>query len=209
MKRVFSTVVGCIKSTSIINLFRLIDCIVVTWHCCPQERNHRHVGKKQTKKKHTHLITLKASHLLGVGEISLVIKYYVLALIICSFKKSFGCGSKSEGDKAAYQVMKDEYKKLGSISFAEGSVLLIFVLLVLLWFTREPGFMPGWATVLFNQDEEWVQSLTPNLFSHENDKYSAVFREGMQIWGETIHFSHCCLYNLCAAVGFTIIGSIS
>ncbi|XP_036392610.1 solute carrier family 13 member 2-like isoform X2 [Megalops cyprinoides] len=64
-----------------------------------------------------------------------------------NFKKSFGCGTKNSGDKEAYQVMKDEYKRLGSMSFAEGSVLTIFVLLVALWFTREPGFMPGWATV--------------------------------------------------------------
>ncbi|KAG9332184.1 hypothetical protein JZ751_015720, partial [Albula glossodonta] len=70
-----------------------------------------------------------------------------------NFKKTFGCGSKNTQDKEAYQVMKDEYKRLGSISFAEGSVLFIFVLLVLLWFTREPGFMPGWATVLFNQEK--------------------------------------------------------
>ncbi|XP_076137617.1 solute carrier family 13 member 2-like isoform X3 [Alosa pseudoharengus] len=81
-----------------------------------------------------------------------------------NFKKSFGCGSKSDGDRAAYQVMKNEYKKLGSISFAEGSVLVVFVLLVLLWFTREPGFMPGWATVLFNQEKEYVTDGTVAIF---------------------------------------------
>lgn len=51
-------------------------------------------------------------------------------------------------------MIKDEYKKLGNMTYAEGNVLLVFVLLVLLWFTREPGFMPGWATVLFNQEKE-------------------------------------------------------
>lgn len=67
-------------------------------------------------------------------------------------KKSFGCGMNKDGDKEAYGVMKNEYKKLGSMCFAEGCILVLFVLLVLLWFTREPGFMPGWATVLFNKD---------------------------------------------------------
>ncbi|XP_063060525.1 solute carrier family 13 member 2-like [Engraulis encrasicolus] len=81
-----------------------------------------------------------------------------------NFKKTFGCGTKSEGDKAAYQVMKDEYKKLGSMTFAEGSVLTVFVLLVLLWFTREPGFMPGWATVLFNKEKEYVSDGTVAIF---------------------------------------------
>uniref|UniRef100_A0A3Q2R170 Solute carrier family 13 member 2 n=1 Tax=Fundulus heteroclitus TaxID=8078 RepID=A0A3Q2R170_FUNHE len=55
----------------------------------------------------------------------------------------------------AYAVMKEEYKKLGGMKFAEGAVLTIFVLLVLLWFTREPGFIPGWATVLFNKEDSF------------------------------------------------------
>ncbi|XP_075956457.1 solute carrier family 13 member 2-like [Anarhichas minor] len=73
-----------------------------------------------------------------------------------NFKKTFGCGTKNEGDKEAYQVIKDEYNKLGRMCFAEGCVLTIFTLLVLLWFTREPGFIPGWATVLFNKDKTYV-----------------------------------------------------
>lgn len=70
-----------------------------------------------------------------------------------SLKKTFGCGTKSDRDKEAYAVMRDEYRKLGGMKFAEGAVLTIFILLVLLWFTREPGFIPGWATVLFNKDD--------------------------------------------------------
>ncbi|KAM9853432.1 solute carrier family 13 member 2-like [Aulostomus maculatus] len=73
-----------------------------------------------------------------------------------NLRKSFGCGTKKVGDEEAYQVIKDEYKKLGRMNFAEGCVLVIFTLLVLLWFTREPGFMPGWATVLFNQEKTYV-----------------------------------------------------
>ncbi|KAM9358967.1 solute carrier family 13 member 2-like [Symphorus nematophorus] len=73
-----------------------------------------------------------------------------------NLRKSFGCGTKRDDDKEAYQVIKDEYKKLGGMSFAEGCVLVIFTLLVLLWFTREPGFIPGWATVLFNKDRPYV-----------------------------------------------------
>ncbi|XP_061924658.1 solute carrier family 13 member 2-like isoform X1 [Entelurus aequoreus] len=81
-----------------------------------------------------------------------------------NFRKSFGCGVKSAGDKEAYQVIKDEYKKLGKMSFAETSVLVIFTLLVLLWFTREPGFIPGWATVLFNQNKKYVTDGTVAIF---------------------------------------------
>lgn len=60
---------------------------------------------------------------------------------------------KSDRDKEAYAVMKEEYRKLGPMKFAEGAVLTIFILLVVLWFTREPGFIKGWATVLFNKED--------------------------------------------------------
>uniref|UniRef100_A0A8C6SH82 Solute carrier family 13 member 2 n=1 Tax=Neogobius melanostomus TaxID=47308 RepID=A0A8C6SH82_9GOBI len=73
-----------------------------------------------------------------------------------NFKESFGCGSKRSSRKEDYQVIKDEHKKLGRMSFAEACVLFIFTLLVLLWFTRDPGFIPGWAPVLFNQHKKYV-----------------------------------------------------
>ncbi|XP_062867092.1 solute carrier family 13 member 2 [Trichomycterus rosablanca] len=72
-----------------------------------------------------------------------------------NFKESFGCGLNKEGEHEAYKVMKDEYKKLGSMKFAEGAVLFIFVSLVVLWFSREPGFMPGWAATL-NENGQFV-----------------------------------------------------
>lgn len=68
-----------------------------------------------------------------------------------NLKKSFGCGAKKDTDREAYQVIRDQYNKLGRMTFAEGCVLTIFTLLVLMWFTREPGFIPGWATVLFKK----------------------------------------------------------
>uniref|UniRef100_A0AAQ6IRC8 Solute carrier family 13 member 2 n=1 Tax=Anabas testudineus TaxID=64144 RepID=A0AAQ6IRC8_ANATE len=77
-----------------------------------------------------------------------------------NLKQSFGCGMKSDRDKEAYAVMKTEYRKLGSMRFAEGAVLTIFILLVILWFTREPGFIDGWATVLFNKEGEFVSDGT-------------------------------------------------
>uniref|UniRef100_A0A3B4BC90 Uncharacterized protein n=1 Tax=Periophthalmus magnuspinnatus TaxID=409849 RepID=A0A3B4BC90_9GOBI len=83
----------------------------------------------------------------------LVLSWLWLQILFVGFnlKESFGCCTKSQGQKEDYQVIKHEYKKLGPIRFAEACVLLIFTLLVLLWFTRDPGFIPGWATVLFNQ----------------------------------------------------------
>ncbi|XP_016130406.1 solute carrier family 13 member 2-like isoform X1 [Sinocyclocheilus grahami] len=96
----------------------------------------------------------------------LALSWFWLQFMYLGFnlKNSFGCGLKNEGDKEAYRVMKNEYKKLGPISFAEGAVLVIFVTLVILWFTREPGFMPGWATELFNKNGQYVTDGTVAIF---------------------------------------------
>ncbi|PIO40802.1 hypothetical protein AB205_0148320 [Aquarana catesbeiana] len=81
-------------------------------------------------------------------------------------KKTWGCGAKSsEKERAAYNVIREEYRKLGPISFAEYNVLFLFTLLVILWFTRDPGFVKGWATVLFNKDNvEYVTDATVAIF---------------------------------------------
>ncbi|XP_044142598.1 LOW QUALITY PROTEIN: solute carrier family 13 member 2 [Bufo gargarizans] len=84
------------------------------------------------------------------------------------FKKNFGCGRKpeqKEKDKRAYQVIFSEHKELGSMSFAEICVLVMFTLLVILWFLRDPGFMPGWATISFNKGgKEYVTDATVAVF---------------------------------------------
>lgn len=82
-----------------------------------------------------------------------------------NFKKTWGCGTvKTEKEIAAYNVIKEEHQRLGPMSFGELSVLALFVLLVLLWFTREPGFVDGWATQLFNADKEFVTDATVAVF---------------------------------------------
>lgn len=40
------------------------------------------------------------------------------------------------------------------MTFAEKAVAVLFVLLVLLWFTREPGFFPGWGELAFSDADE-------------------------------------------------------
>lgn len=72
-----------------------------------------------------------------------------------SFKKSWGFGTeKTTKEKAAYNVLKEEMKKLGPVSYAELNVFILFVLLVVLWFSRNPGFVKGWASRLFPGGEK-------------------------------------------------------
>ncbi|XP_035288792.1 solute carrier family 13 member 5-like [Anguilla anguilla] len=82
-----------------------------------------------------------------------------------NFKKTWGCGAvKTEKEMAAYSVIREEHRRLGPMSFGQMSVLSLFTLLVVLWFTRDPGFMPGWATHLFRSDAEYVTDATVAVF---------------------------------------------
>ncbi|NWT57355.1 S13A2 protein, partial [Erythrocercus mccallii] len=85
-----------------------------------------------------------------------------------NFKKNFGCGASPAAkakEQQAYEIIKEESKKLGKMKFAEIEISILFILLVVLWFTREPGFIPGWATVLFNKDNtSYVTDATVALF---------------------------------------------
>ncbi|XP_053817418.1 Na(+)/citrate cotransporter isoform X2 [Vidua macroura] len=82
-----------------------------------------------------------------------------------NFRKSWGFGTeKTAKEKAAYSVLKAEMKKLGPMSYAELNVLLLFVLLVLLWFSRNPGFVKGWAARLFPGGEKYITDSVPAVF---------------------------------------------
>nr|XP_019934172.1 PREDICTED: solute carrier family 13 member 1 [Paralichthys olivaceus] len=56
-------------------------------------------------------------------------------------------GERSEKEKAARKVIEEEYKLLGPMSSQEIVTAVVFLLMVLLWLTRSPGFMPGWASL--------------------------------------------------------------
>ncbi|XP_054142978.1 Na(+)/citrate cotransporter-like isoform X1 [Melozone crissalis] len=82
-----------------------------------------------------------------------------------NIKKNWGCGTqKTDKEKAAYSVLKAEMKKLGPMSYAEINVLLLFILLVLLWFSRNPGFIKGWASILFKGGEKYITDSVPAMF---------------------------------------------
>ena len=54
-------------------------------------------------------------------------------------------GDKEEGRANVRNVIRQQYKELGPMNFHETAVLVCFFSLILLWFFREPQFMPGWG----------------------------------------------------------------
>ncbi|KAK7087494.1 Na(+)/citrate cotransporter-like isoform X2 [Littorina saxatilis] len=74
--------------------------------------------------------------------------------------KCFKCCLKDDAFAAVKRTLWTEYRKLGSMTFAEWVVLINFVLLAVLWVTRDPGFIPGWS-LLFERG--YVKDSTPAI----------------------------------------------
>ncbi|OXB71025.1 UNVERIFIED_CONTAM: hypothetical protein H355_011120 [Colinus virginianus] len=76
------------------------------------------------------------------------------------FKNMFKCGKKKTArEEASAKVIQDEYKKLGPMSYPETVTFVLFILMTLLWFTRDPGFFPGWSS-LFPKYSPIIQDLS-------------------------------------------------
>lgn len=80
-----------------------------------------------------------------------------------NFKEMFSCGkTKTAREKACAAVIKQEYQKLGPMRYQEIVTLVLFVTMALLWFSRDPGFVPGWS-VLFSKYSGFVTDSTVAL----------------------------------------------
>ncbi|XP_078503429.1 solute carrier family 13 member 4 [Lissotriton helveticus] len=61
----------------------------------------------------------------------------------CSMSKT----KKTEREELSEKRIREDYEKLGNISYPEILTSFFFILMTLLWFTREPGFVPGWESL--------------------------------------------------------------
>ncbi|XP_010633680.1 solute carrier family 13 member 1 [Fukomys damarensis] len=79
------------------------------------------------------------------------------------FKEMFKCGkSQTAKEKACAEVIMQEYQKLGPMRYQEIMTLVLFIIMALLWFSRDPGFVPGWSE-LFRQYSGFVTDSTVAL----------------------------------------------
>ncbi|OBS79626.1 hypothetical protein A6R68_22172, partial [Neotoma lepida] len=79
-----------------------------------------------------------------VAIILLLLSWIWLQWLFLGFnvKEMFKCGkTKTLKEKACAEVIKQEYEKLGPIRYQEIVTLVIFILMALLWFSRDPGFV--------------------------------------------------------------------
>ncbi|NXM03918.1 S13A1 protein, partial [Tyrannus savana] len=79
------------------------------------------------------------------------------------FKNMFKCSKKKTArEEASSRVIQEEYKKLGPMSYPEIVTLVLFILMTILWFTRDPGFIPGWSS-LFPEYKSYIMDSTAAL----------------------------------------------
>ncbi|NWQ66867.1 S13A1 protein, partial [Neopipo cinnamomea] len=79
------------------------------------------------------------------------------------FKNMFKCSKKKTArEEASSRVIQEEYKKLGPMSYPEIVTLVFFILMAVLWFTRDPGFIPGWSS-LFPKYKSYIMDSTAAL----------------------------------------------
>ncbi|KAM5171405.1 solute carrier family 13 member 4 [Mantella aurantiaca] len=67
----------------------------------------------------------------------------------CNFREtcSLSKKKKTRQEERSEKRIREEYEKLGKMSYPEKVTVFFFILMTLLWFTREPGFVPGWESL--------------------------------------------------------------
>ncbi|XP_031162051.1 solute carrier family 13 member 4 isoform X1 [Sander lucioperca] len=67
----------------------------------------------------------------------------------CNFRETCSLSKKrkTRREMLSERRIQEEYTKLGPISYPEVVTGVFFILMTLLWFTREPGFVPGWTSL--------------------------------------------------------------
>ncbi|KAL7827745.1 hypothetical protein AOLI_G00308970 [Acnodon oligacanthus] len=88
---------------------------------------------------------------LPIALIMLVLTWIWLHCLFlgCNFREtcSWSKKRKTKREILSEKRIHEEYQKLGPISYPEVVTGLFFILMTLLWFTREPGFVPGWTSL--------------------------------------------------------------
>ncbi|KAL8589485.1 hypothetical protein ACOMHN_061696 [Nucella lapillus] len=75
--------------------------------------------------------------------------------------RCFHCLTRDSSFDSVKRALLIEYNKMGRMTFAEVVVMVNFIILAILWVTRDPGFIPGWG-LLFKKG--YVKDSTPAIF---------------------------------------------
>ncbi|PAA69294.1 hypothetical protein BOX15_Mlig023269g1 [Macrostomum lignano] len=98
-----------------------------------------------------------------ISLVGVLIAWIWLQILYIGPRNSCKCGVKdSEEVEAVQQALKREYEKLGPITFPEVSCIILFIITIILWITREPGGV-GWGYLFQETPVTYVNSSNGNL----------------------------------------------
>ncbi|XP_040186293.1 solute carrier family 13 member 3 [Rana temporaria] len=109
---------------------------------------------------------------LVIGWLWISILHGVISLRCKRKKKS---EIRVEAEAKAKEVIAEDYRKLGPTIFAEKAVFFFFCLFAILLFTRDPKFIPGWASAFntgFTSDAVTGITISVILFFFPSEKPS-------------------------------------
>ncbi|VDN99414.1 unnamed protein product [Rodentolepis nana] len=85
--------------------------------------------------------------------IMVIVTWIVLGMFFIGPKRFFQCrGSDKAREAAIRQILEEEKKTLGPVSWAEGSAMGILLMVIVLWVTRKPG-VDGWSVITVSKVE--------------------------------------------------------
>ncbi|XP_052523864.1 solute carrier family 13 member 4 [Tympanuchus pallidicinctus] len=111
--------------------------------------------KYRYQSRHDHMIckclSLSISYAATIGGLTTIIGTSTSLIFLEHFNNfketcSLSKKKKTKREEMSERRIHEEYKKLGNVSYPEMVTGFFFILMTLLWFTREPGFVPGWSS---------------------------------------------------------------
>lgn len=88
------------------------------------------------------------SMLVYTGLMFLWLQYHFMGLFRPNSKEAEEVRLGQQGASVAKKVIDQRYKELGPMTAHEIQVLILFILMIVLYFTRSPGIFSGWADAM-------------------------------------------------------------
>ncbi|XP_061396558.1 protein I'm not dead yet-like [Musca vetustissima] len=101
------------------------------------------------------------SMLVYTGLMFVWLQYHFMGLFRPKSKEAEEVKLGQQGAGVAKKIIDQRYKELGPMSIHEIQVMVLFIIMVVMYFTRKPGIFPGWADWL---DTVPIKNSMPTIF---------------------------------------------